>query len=416
MPDTEADNIGVLGMFKQLKLSTVLFLIYVGSLSASDDESFDKEYLNALGEEFNYFLDSKEDFSWLTNSLYDKSISERLESYPFNKMKEENLEANYLSPDLLKEKIRVLSIDGGGIRGIIPLFFLAKLEEITGKRTCEMFDVIAGTSTGGMIALGLSLAPARVILDLYLNKGNKIFVHNLSFIGPKYSSRQRRAIFREFFKDAKLSEAVVPTIVTAWELERDKAYHLYSAWPKDKLFSHEHLDMLMSDAALATSAAPTYFEPETVHPVKVDGYATHEHYTFLDGGVFANNPSMIALNYAMTLYPNKTHADFEVLSLGTGYRNVSFDSEKAKSWSKLHWLSPLLHVLLSGNSDSVDSDLNRLLNENYDRVNMHLNRSDTQLDSVGKNIRNLSIDAIQMINSNKKILIRWAKKFLDNRK
>lgn len=310
---------------------------------------------------------------------------------------------------LAKERLKILSIDGGGIRGILPLFFLAKLEEMTGKRTYEMFDVIAGTSTGGMIAMALSVASAQDILDLYMKYGDKIFVRNYKPFGPKYSSKNRRAIFRNFFGDKKLSDAKVPTIVTAWEINRDKAYHLYSKWPVDKIFSHEHLDMLMSDAALGTSAAPTYFEPETIRPFRVDGVRSNDTYTFVDGGVFANNPAMIALNYAMTLYPNVNRDKIDLLSLGTGYRNMAIRTEHSKYWTRLRWLPPLLHILLTGNGKSVDDDLKHLLHRHYDRVSVHLQHADAKLDSVGKNLKFLRLDAENMVEENKDILERWVK-------
>ncbi len=398
--------------------------LMVGVGSASVPDWVDNEYYQAIAADFKFLKCVISDFKDVMideqskNAAYESKrkasrkgsviAAEELSTYPdlLSEISSRHLSDNSLQ----KDSIRVLSIDGGGIRGIIPLFFLAKLEEMTGKRVYEMFDVIAGTSTGGMIALALSVAPAKDVLDLYLKYGNKIFVRNYNIFGPKYASTQRRKIFRDFFGSAKLSQSVVPTIVTAWEFERDRAYHLYSKWPDNNIFAHESLDMLMSEAALATSAAPTFFEPEIVYPFRVNGVRSNESYTFLDGGVFANNPAMIGLTYGMTLYPHITHANVDLLSLGTGYRNVDYDGHKAKRWSKIRWLQPLLHVLLTGNSKSVDDDLSRLLNNNYDRVSTYLHYSDAQLDSVGKNIKHLRMDAEKMIEDNSKVLEKWVKK------
>lgn len=351
--------------------------------------------------------DEKHKLLWMPRLTKVSSVAERMS---LQEPAGEVYHRDISDASLAKDKLKILSIDGGGIRGILPLFFLAKLEAMTGKRTYEMFDVIAGTSTGGMIAMALSVASAQEVLDLYMDYGEKIFMRNYKPYGPKYSSKNRRAIFKNFFGERKLSEAKVPTIVTAWELNRDKAYHLYSKWPVEHIFSHEHLDMLMSDVALATSAAPTFFEAETVHPVHVNGVCSEDTFTFIDGGVFANNPSMIALTYAMTLYPNVERNKIDLLSLGTGYHSMNLNGVKTKFWTRLRWLPPLMHILLMGNGKSVDEELKRLMQRHYDRVSTRLQHADYKLDRVGKNLRNLRLDAEIMVDENSHILERWAKK------
>ncbi len=312
---------------------------------------------------------------------------------------------------LQQKSLRILSIDGGGIRGIIPLMFLAKLEEQTGKRSTEMFDVIAGTSTGGMIAMALSLAPAKDILALYLNHGNSLFGPlNIFYglVGPKYPFDKRAQFFKQFFGEQKLSQAAVPTIVTAWNLGGDEAYHLYSKWPTDNIFGHDNLDMTMSDAALATSAAPTYFAPATVQPLSVNGQSSKQTYTFLDGGMFANDPANIALNYAMTLYPNVERANIDLLSLGTGFSPVKYNTRRAKYWGAVSWLEPFLDIFPNGDSTSIDDDLKGLLDDRYDRVTTQLVFAKSQLDAVGKNLAALQKDGNAMLAQNAAVLNRWA--------
>jgi hypothetical protein len=409
----------------------ILGISYSANCNASPRDTLEEEYKDVLVSEFNFKKCDLSDPICLplggTSQLGDtihkaieivtsprsprkdtSAIMEAVESYP-DIMSE--IQSRHLSEhSLQKNSIRILSIDGGGIRGILPLYFLWQLEKATGKRTYEMFDVIAGTSTGGMIALALSVASAKDVLDLYLKNGDAIFKKSYKIFGPKYTSANRKRIFREFFGNLKLSEAKVPTIVTAWELEKDTAYHLYSKWPNNNYFQHEHLDMLMSDAALATSAAPTYFEPERIHPLLVDGKHSEDIYTFLDGGVYAGNPSTIALNYGMTLFPHLGVDKIDLLSLGTGFKPIDYKGDRAKRWSVLSWLPALLHILLTGNGTSINADLTRLLNNNYDRVTTQLKYSDAQLDSVGKNILNLFHDAHDMIKDNKLILAKWARK------
>lgn len=403
---------------KRSILCLLTFIILFGGVAHSSVEQ--TVYENAISSEFETAKCVVEPNLGRAKSLRETILSKTIrkkfdipEVKPYVSMPSlaEEIRARQLSESSLARKsLRVLSIDGGGIRGILPLYFLAKLEEMTGKRTCEIFDVIGGTSTGGMIALALSIASAQDVLNLYLKHGDEIFLKSKGIFGPKYSSKNRRKIFREFFGQYKLSQAEVPTIVTAWELERDRAFHLYSKWPDETLFAHEHLDMLMSDAALATSAAPTYFVPEVVRPLKVDGMPSNSTYTFLDGGVFANNPAMITLNYAMTLYPQANHTDIDLLSLGTGYQSVDFDGRKAKRWGKLGWINPLIHILLSGTSKSIDDDLSRLLNERYDRVTTALVHAHKHLDRTGDNIRSLQLDAELMVNQNSRALNRWISK------
>lgn len=389
---------------RRFKFFAALLLL----LNLYNDQAFstvynisDEEYIKAIGDDFKHFQYNIHDLMTGTAEfpvVENSGVASLLEEIQNRHIPAQNLN---------KDSLRILSIDGGGIRGIIPLYFLAKLEENTGKRAYEMFDVIAGTSTGGMIALALSIAPAKDVLDLYLKHGTEIFLRSRKLFGPKYSSKNRRSIFRDFFGNHKLSEAKVPTIVTAWEFEKDRAYHFYSTWPNGNIFSHEHLDMLMSDAALATSAAPTYFEPEKVHPIRVDGMRSKQSYTFLDGGVFANNPSMIALNYAMTLYPDMNNSKVSMLSLGTGYRRFTFNSKWSKIWPKLFWASPLFHILLTGNSTSIHDDLNNVLKTNYDRVTTHLVHAASQMDRVGRNLDNLMLDAKYMVEENARVLQKW---------
>jgi uncharacterized protein len=398
------------------KLVLLLILVFLPTIAyATPDYVFDEEYQRAISNEFNVHTSPVPmvpvqhlntammvvEALKAPRSPRGTTLSAPLEAPSYPSLVEEVASRHLSQHSLQKTAVRILSIDGGGIRGILPLYYLAKLEEQTGRPAYEMFDLIAGTSTGGMIALALSVAPAREVLRLYVERGSDIFLRNSNLFGPKYSSRNRRKIFRDFFGDRKLSDAKVPTIVTAWELGRDQAYHLYSKWPNDRIFDHEHLDMLMSDAALATSAAPTYFEPETVYPIRVDGERSHEAYTFIDGGVFANNPSWIAFNYALTLFPHLNKTDISLLSLGTGSKDVDYNAANSKRWPILFWLSPLMHILLSGNGKSVDKVLSSVLQDQYDRVSLKLMYSNPRLDRAGKNIANLLKDAVNMVTNHR---------------
>lgn len=303
--------------------------------------------------------------------------------------------------------LKILSIDGGGIRGIIPLFYLVQLEEKMGKQCYEVFDVLAGTSTGGMIALALSIGvPAKDILDLYVRRGSEIFVKNKGIVGPKYSSSARRKIFQEFFGERKLSDAKVPVLVTAFEIERNRAMRLCSHYP-DTLLLQKEYDMLMSDAALATSAAPTYFEP---HKVDAKEAGNDIVLNLIDGGVFANNPVVKAMCYAMALYDESFKTGVpHILSLGTGYQDYHISARRARCMSRLGWALKLFPILLNSPSGSSDDDMDLLLGSNYDRITTFLDYADKDLDKAGDNIGNLLKDAREMITEHEESLEKWRK-------
>jgi patatin-like phospholipase/acyl hydrolase len=172
---------------------------------------------------------------------------------------------------------KVLSIDGGGIRGIIPAMVLTEIERRTGKATSELFDLVAGTSTGGILALGLTKpeqdgAPeygAERLIELYETEGEKIFDrpvwHRLQHSGwglaeEKYPSKGIEEVAKRYFKDVYLAEALTEVLVTAYEIERRGPWFFKRRHARDK--NREGDNFLMRDVARATSAAPTFFEPK----------------------------------------------------------------------------------------------------------------------------------------------------------
>src|SRR3954454_10510394 len=170
--------------------------------------------------------------------------------------------------------MNVLSVDGGGIRGVIPAMVLADLEERTGKATAELFDLIAGTSTGGIIALALTVPgddgkprwTANDLVDLYLTEGPRIFHHTigrmiesgLGLLDEKYSARPLEEALSTYLGDAMVSEALTDVLVTSYDLEHRKPFFSKT----DRAKQTPQHDWSMRAAARATAAAPTYFEPE----------------------------------------------------------------------------------------------------------------------------------------------------------
>src|SRR5215510_14343559 len=197
---------------------------------------------------------------------------------------------------------RILCIDGGGIRGIIPAIVLAEIERRTGRRIHQLFDFIAGTSTGGILALAL-VKPvkkglrrpqyrAKDVIELYETQGRRIFSRSLlhqlvsldGLANKKYQAGPIETVFEEFFGEVMLSQALSDVMVTSFDIQKRDAFFFRSYRAEKK----KEFDFLMRNVARATSAAPTYFEPELI---KNDKKA----YALVDGGVFANNPSMCAM-------------------------------------------------------------------------------------------------------------------------
>jgi patatin-like phospholipase/acyl hydrolase len=303
----------------------------------------------------------------------------------------------------MAERMRVLSIDGGGIRGIIPALVLDEMERRTGRSVAQLFDFIAGTSTGGIIALAMTVPDAAggsrwtagELADLYRTRGTAIFTASVwqkirsagGVLDEKYPAAGLEAELERHFGDARLRDALLPVLVTAYELERRKPFFFRSA----RAVTDPAYDYAMRDAARATSAAPTVFEPELVVN-EVSG----ERYALIDGGVFANNPSMCA--YA-ELLANDLAADVLMISLGTGQLTRVIRYEDARDWGLLHWARPALDIVFDGVSDTIDYELDQLLGPNHIRLQTQLDEgaSDDLDDASPDNITRLEHKARELI-------------------
>lgn len=286
--------------------------------------------------------------------------------------------------------VTVLAVDGGGIRGLIPALLLADMEEEAGQPIAALFDLIAGTSTGGLLALGLTTphpeAPGRpqysaaAIADLYRIEGPRIFSRSLlkrvlsvgNLADEKYADDGLNDVLARYFGDARLKEALTNVLVTAYALEKRRSYFFKSARAR-RAIAH---DVLMREAARATAATPTYFEPARL-------YAPPR--TLIDGGVYANNPTMCAFVEARTLFPEADR--FLVVSLGTGEQNDPISFQKARGWGLVEWARPLFDVVLDGVSDTVDYQMRTLLNARgaepqYHRFQIRLDGTSGALDDA----------------------------------
>jgi patatin-like phospholipase/acyl hydrolase len=283
----------------------------------------------------------------------------------------------------------VLSIDGGGIRGIIPALVLAEIEERTGRRVAELFDLIAGTSTGGILACALGAPgarPAAELVDLYRARGPEIFrdslwqraVSGAGLLNEKHDHAALDGVLSGYLKDAWLSEATTRLLVTSYDLEAREPY-FFKSWRPER-------DAPLTAVARATSAAPTYFEP-----LALDGRS------LVDGGVFANNPAMCAYAEAERLAPADAHL---IVSLGTGQLTKRIHHEDAKGWGLIEWVRPLIDVVFDGVQDTVDYQLRHLcLDGDYARFQVELRdgASDALDDAGPGNLRRLEERARELL-------------------
>jgi uncharacterized protein len=308
---------------------------------------------------------------------------------------------------------KVLSIDGGGIRGIIPAMILAEIERRTVKRTAEVFDLVAGTSTGGILALGLTKPgqdggpeySAKALIELYETEGGKIFdrpvwhrIHSAGGVAEeKYPAKGIEEVALEYFGNVRLAEALTEVLVTAYEIERRGPWFFKRRHAKDK--NREGDNFLMREVARATSAAPTYFEPLQLE------WVPHGNRAFVDGGVHSNNPAMCAYVEARKIHPEED--DFLVLSLGTGEPTREMPYEEVKGWGLALWAQPILNVVFDGVSDTVDYQLRELLSteegetRRYYRFQSKLDiGKDDMDDASATNIQALKTKAQEIIDGN----------------
>lgn len=298
-------------------------------------------------------------------------------------------------------QLRILSIDGGGIRGLIPAKVLAKIEELSTKPVAELFDVIAGTSTGGILALGLTCPDgggrprhaATDLVDLYVKKGADIFTRSWlteeeKILGPKYKASNLEQTLAAYLGDARLKDAVTRVTVTSYETERRKPFFFRSVRAARDPAQY---DFLMRDVARATSAAPTFFPPHRIDTVAPD------YFSLVDGGVFANNPGMCA--YVDALAEIGAGSDVVMVSLGTGSLTRPLQYDDIKSWGELQWVQPVINVMMDGVSNATDFQLEQILGaDNYYRIQTTLDIAKDEMDDASQqNVRNLELQAENLI-------------------
>jgi patatin-like phospholipase/acyl hydrolase len=323
------------------------------------------------------------------------------------------------------DRINVLSIDGGGIRGIIPATILAEIEAHTGKHISQLFDIIAGTSTGGILALGFvkpkehgSKEPAYTgtdMIEMYEKYGALIFPKSrMGKLGrvfrSEYPTTGLENMLEDYFGDARLKDALSTVVITSYDIENRMAFFFRSANARIARIQ-ESYDYPMKSVARATSAAPTYFPPAKIPK----GAPANEYWNLIDGGVFANNPAMCAYVEALNINPE---AEICVVSLGTGVTTPTSYANKADKWGLVGWARPILTITMEGPGNTVDYQLTRLLDSrDYYRFQTSVDDHSAILDNTtSANIQRLKELAKQTVNEQNVRFEDACKKLMENKR
>lgn len=337
-------------------------------------------------------------------------------------VKNQNLEAP-------KSKIRMLSMDGGGIRGIIPATIMVYLEKQIRKLTKnknakigEYFDMISGTSTGGILAC-LYLTPekrgeikakydATQALELYREHGNKIFrkgfwehITHCKIWNESYRADNLQKLLDTYFEETKLSELIRPCLITSYDFFHRRATFFNSVDTRCK--SGDVKDFFVKNIARATSAAPTYFEP-----AKINSLGGGE-FNLIDGGVFVNNPAMSAYSEARStifskdpflqqacgaVKPDRPSAsEMYHISVGTGSEAKRLEFDALKDALLTSWIKAIIDIMMSASSETVDYHLRKIYDtlhpqdkQDYIRLEASRGAASAEMDCVTKK----NIDAL----------------------
>lgn len=252
-----------------------------------------------------------------------------------------------------RKRFQILALDGGGYRGMFSAAVLAALEEDHGSSVLAHFDLVVGTSTGGLIALGLGAGiGAAGLVDLYLRAGSQIFPTSpigrvVHLFRSKYDARPLRRALHPVIGDRILGDSQIPLVIPAYDLSSDCPY----------LFKTPHHPRLrrdwrekMVDVALATTAAPTYFPAHPLQAVRL-----------IDGGVWANNPAVVGIAEAVSMFGAPLSA-VRVFSLGTT-SDLRHRHRRLDRGGALQWATAAVDVILRGQSLGANNTAMHLLGE-----------------------------------------------------
>ncbi|MCP4460387.1 MAG: patatin [Cytophagales bacterium] len=326
---------------------------------------------------------------------------------------------------------KILSIDGGGIRGIIPGQIMVEMENEFGIKVSDYFDLITGTSTGGILACAYLIPDkndpkkpkftAEQVVGLYFERGGDIFdttfFHKLrsmkGLLDEKYPDKGIKSALKEYFGEVWLKDLLKPTVITSYDIENRKGHFFYQHKAKNPAYNFK-----VKDVCRATSAAPTFFECARVKPEKP--MKPKAGYALIDGGVFVNNPALVSYAEGRSIFTNKKGEDaraqdMKILSIGTGQSIQHYGYGKAKDWGMVQWVKPLIDIMMSGSAEVADYELGKIYgtvkNPNqYIRINGNLKETkvDPAMDcATDKNMQLLKVFGTAIFKKNKRAIGEW---------
>lgn len=336
----------------------------------------------------------------------------------------------------MNSKIRVLTIDGGGILGIVPAMILQALERKIrhhandpDAKIVDYFDFVAGTSTGGIIA-ALLLMPDKQdpkrprysttdIVGFYRDKGPDIFrtswwlkaLGGVGLLRNRYSVDHLESLLLHYLEETKLNQLIKPSLIPAYNLEKASTCFFCS---------HNHIDgivpernFLLRDICRATSAAPSYFKAAAFTS---DSQETH---VCVDGGVFANNPTLCTIAEVGKTDKNYTPINMNLLSLGTGkLRATSLSPSFLKRITLLN-IPTLISIMMDGVAETTDYITHNLFNnlgveDQYLRLEPEMTDGRVrQMDNASpKNIQKLQEITEEFLQKNDQKLEKWAQRLI----
>lgn len=264
-------------------------------------------------------------------------------------------------------RFRILALDGGGIKGAFTAAALAELESTTKVRVVDHFDLVVGTSTGGILAIALGMeVPPQTLLNLYCERGHEIFSGRSTaahlrasirhFFRPKHSSKALRTVLESVLGNKRLGESRVRLVIPTFDSLKGTACTFKTA--HHPRLSHEY-EMKAVDVAVATASAPTYFGGARV--------AGREGAVYVDGGVWANCPVLVGIVEAVH-FLGQDLRNLHVLSIGTTRESVDFVSKQTAGI--FGWNVSLVDVMMAGQVTAAESQAKLLIGERLHRINV----------------------------------------------
>jgi patatin-like phospholipase/acyl hydrolase len=330
-------------------------------------------------------------------------------------------------------KFRILSIDGGGLRGIIPLQVIKQIEQITGEPIHKSFDLIAGTSTGGLLACALTLQDYKSletdtrkytleqIESIYKERGKEIFPKTTGYFkrkaeglrklfNPQFDVTNLEKVLLDYFGDNRITSCLRPIFISSYNIHRNLP--IFFTTREASIFPDKNSKLI--EICRATSAAPTYFAS---HNFKYNS----ENIICVDGGVIMNNPSIGALievlgnsdykHYKMD-GKNLQLKDISILSLGTGRANKMLNSTDSKNWGRLNWIKPIIDISTGGPVKIAHQQIETIykssgLDKNYLRVDIDIDEEFSEMsDSSDATMEYLLNEVNSQITNNHTLLFK----------